>query len=64
MGYKRTDDLLPTIGFEKGVSNLLVEGDNKGVDKETLTDEEEDAGEEEGIADAIDRSESNSDSTW
>ncbi|KAK5802984.1 hypothetical protein PVK06_030621 [Gossypium arboreum] len=46
MGYRRTDDLLLSTGADKGTPNNVLEGDNKG------TNEEGDASEEEGVADA------------
>lgn len=49
--YKRTDDLLLTIGFDEGTSNSLVEDDNEDVA------EEEDAIEEERIIDVVNGSE-------
>ncbi|KAK5833757.1 hypothetical protein PVK06_017612 [Gossypium arboreum] len=52
MGYKRTNDLLPTIKSNEGVSNLFVEDDNEGIN------DVEDATKEEGVADIVDGSES------
>ncbi|KAH1107087.1 hypothetical protein J1N35_010855 [Gossypium stocksii] len=47
MGYRRTDDLLSMIGSDKGTSNPLVEDENEDAAKE------EDAVEEEGVANVI-----------
>ncbi|KAH1114022.1 hypothetical protein J1N35_007400 [Gossypium stocksii] len=55
------------IGSDEGTSNLLVKVDNedayeeKGVNEKEDTAKEEDVGEEKGVADVVDRSESDLD---
>lgn len=44
MGYKRTDDLLLSMGANEGTSNIVLKGNNEGAD------EEGDAGEGKGAA--------------
>ncbi|KAH1121307.1 hypothetical protein J1N35_004467, partial [Gossypium stocksii] len=57
LGYKRTDDLLPTIGSDESTSNPLIEDDNKGTDKE------EDASKKEETTYVFDRLESDHEPT-
>ncbi|KAH1115131.1 hypothetical protein J1N35_008509 [Gossypium stocksii] len=52
MGYRRIDNLLLTIRSDESTSNPLFEDENESVD------------EEEGVANAVDGSESNPDPIW
>lgn len=41
MSYKRTDDLLFLTGIDKGMSNIMLEGDNEGEEENGESSREE-----------------------